>query len=135
MGIVSKIIRKVAVKTSITKKAFKVAAPNLKAAFNFKTGKTVRNLLPLLNDVDSLAYHVASKANKRGLRQANKITRAGLKTGVALVAVGSAGQAVNAFKKADLARKDRAAKNAASSRRKLPDGYKMVFGRLVRVNN
>lgn len=132
MGILSKIIRKAAVKTSIAKKAIKIAPNNVKAAFNFKSGKTVRDLLPLL-DSDSLAYHVASKANKRGLKQANRIGRASMKAGVVAASAGVTGagaMTANNFRKST---PEQRAQTVASGKKKLADGYKYVYGKVRRV--
>jgi hypothetical protein len=132
MSLVTKIIRKAAVKKSILKKAVKIAPSNVKAAFNFKSGKTIRDLMPLL-DSDSLAYYTASKANKRGLKQANRIGRAGLKTGVVAVGAGITGagaMTANNFRKAT---PEQRAQTVASGKKKLADGYKYVYGKVRRV--
>lgn len=133
MGLISKIIRKAAVKKNILKKAIKIAPSNVKAAFNFKSGKTVRNLMPVLNDTDSLAYYVASKANKRGLKQANRIGRASVKAGIVAVAAsvtGAGAMTANNFRKAT---PEQRAQTVASSKKKLADGYKYVYGKIRRV--
>jgi hypothetical protein len=129
MGIIGKVISKAAVKTSIAKKAIKIAPSNFRAAFNFKSGKTVKNLLPVLNDTDSLAYHLASKANKRGLKQYGSIKKSAVKTAkiATIVSVGGAGaMTANNFRKAT-------PEQRAQTIKKLADGYKMVYGKLRRV--
>jgi hypothetical protein len=133
MSLVSKIIRKAAVKTSIAKKAIKIAPSNVKAAFNFKSGKTIKNLMPVVHDTDSLAYYYASKANKRGLKQANRISRAALKTGVVAVGTGVTGagaMTANNFRKST---PEQRAQTVASGKKKLADGYKYVYGKVRRV--
>lgn len=134
MGILSKAIRKAAVKVSVTRKAIKIAPSNLKAAYNFKTGKTVRDLLPVVSDTDSLAYHVASKANKRGIKQSKKINKLALRATATAVA-GSAAMTVNNFRKATPEERQQAYAQIAKGKQKLADGYKMVYGKIRRVRN
>jgi hypothetical protein len=138
MTIITKVIYKATVKKSIAKKALKVAVPNLKAAFNFKTGKTVKNLLPVLNDIDTKAYRIASKANKRGLKQYGRVKKGAVLSakiaGIAAV-TGSGAMTANNFRTATPEQRQQAYDRVKNGGQRLAEGYKYVYGKVRRVRS
>lgn len=148
MSVVSK-----AVKKSIAKKARKLVVPNIKAAFNFKSGKAPKVLLAAMEkDLDGLAHFTASKANKRGLKSYKNLKASAIKnTPKAIAGVGltaAAGYGGTKLKaRRDSVLKERVKQENSftvagktftdpkigSAKRTVAAGYKYVYGKLQRV--
>lgn len=148
MSVVSK-----AVKKSIAKKSKRLVAGNIKAAFNFKSGKSPKTLLAAMEkDFDSLATFKASKANKRGLKNYNNMKTSVVKNtpkaiaGVgATAATGYGGTKLKARRDSVLKERTKQENSftvagktftdpkIGSAKREVAAGYKYVYGAIRRV--